>query len=410
MGLLRFKPIPSGRMGTLWTLSTIKNAALVEFGCMGHMLYSGVTLKHGGVYDLCRLYSTHIDETDIALGGTERLEHTVASVIKNDNPKVIFFLPSAVPEVIGTDLRALCDGLQQEHPDVKMIPFGQGGFNVNRHEGIKNALLTLVRHIPLDTDKTPEPTFNIIGSCADLFRFQEDAQETVRAVEGAFGIEPLCVLTSDTTVEDIERMGGAHINLVIRREGEAAAKYLERKFGTPYILHRPYGIEGTEKWLEDIGGLLGITPDRGFIDAEKSIARKRLEPVMPHFRHMARSHKEDVTLHLGAHADVVGGLLSYGCGELGFHKGVCWCDSPDMGTDELPYYPEEKWIQAVEGIKDGLFMSSGEILEWSGRSLSMQISNPDRLWHLHPYNPPLMGFRGAVTLANLWINCNIERW
>ncbi|WP_303851318.1 nitrogenase component 1 [Seleniivibrio woodruffii] len=410
MGLLRFKPIPSGRMGTLWTLSTIKNAALVEFGCMGHMLYSGVTLKHGGVNDLCRLYSTHIDETDIALGGTERLEHTVANIIKNDSPKVIFFLPSAVPEVIGTDLRALCDELQQEHPEVMMIPFGHGGFNVNQHDGVKNALLTLVKNIPAEVGKTPEPTFNIIGSCADLFRFQADAAETIRAVEGAFGIKPLCVLTSGTCIEDIERMGGAHVNLVIRREGEAAAKYLQRKYGTPYILHRPYGIDGTAEWLEEIERVLGSAFDRAFVEKERGIARSMLEPVMPRFRHMSRSHMEEVTLHLGAHADIVEGILSFGCREMGFNKGVCWCDSPDMGTDELPYYSEEKWIPAVEGLKDGLFMSSGEILEWAGRSLSMQISYPDRSWHLHPFEPPFMGFRGAVNLVNLWINCNIERW
>jgi nitrogenase molybdenum-cofactor synthesis protein NifE len=64
MGLHRFKPLPSGRMGILWTLATIRDAALVEFGCMGHMLYSGVTLKRAGVHDACRLYSTHIDETE----------------------------------------------------------------------------------------------------------------------------------------------------------------------------------------------------------------------------------------------------------------------------------------------------------------------------------------------------------
>ena len=74
MGLQRFKPLPSGRMGSLWTLSTIKNAALVEFGCMGHLFYSNVTLERTGIYDGCKLYSTHITETDIALGDTLRLE------------------------------------------------------------------------------------------------------------------------------------------------------------------------------------------------------------------------------------------------------------------------------------------------------------------------------------------------
>ena len=51
MGLYRFKPMPSGRMGIFWTLSSIKNSAVVEFGCMGHNLYSGGLLFVGIDYD-----------------------------------------------------------------------------------------------------------------------------------------------------------------------------------------------------------------------------------------------------------------------------------------------------------------------------------------------------------------------
>jgi len=51
MGLHRFKPIPSGRMGTLWTIASIRDGVVIEFGCMGHMLYSSVTLERTGVYD-----------------------------------------------------------------------------------------------------------------------------------------------------------------------------------------------------------------------------------------------------------------------------------------------------------------------------------------------------------------------
>ena len=76
MGLHRFKPMPSGRMGIFWTLSGIKNAAVIEFGCMGHNIYSGGSLRTAGVYEEkgARLYTTYIDETDIAMGDTRRLE------------------------------------------------------------------------------------------------------------------------------------------------------------------------------------------------------------------------------------------------------------------------------------------------------------------------------------------------
>ncbi|EDK34471.1 nitrogenase component 1 [Clostridium kluyveri] len=408
MGLHRFKPLPSGRMGILWTLATIRDAALVEFGCMGHMFYSNVTLKRAGVHDACKLYSTHIDETDIVFGGTSRLNHTIANVVKSDHPQVIFLLPSSIPEVIGMDISALCKELQPEYPDVRLLPFGYGGFNITQHRGVQEALLLLVKTLPVDGERTPQPTFNIIGSCADLFRFQADANEILRIMEGAFSMKPLCVMTSDTSVEQIQRMGNAHINLVIRCEGIPAAEHLKRRFDIPYILRRPYGIEGTVRWLEEIAQISGLAVNQAFLKAEREIVWSRLAPVMPSFRHIVRSHPDEAVLSLGGHADVVGGILSFGCGELSLSKGTCWCDCPHMGGEDIPYFSEDEWIRAVQAHKKGYLMASGEVLKWAGRNTEMQISNPDIKWRLHPYEPPFMGFRGAVHLANLWINEDIE--
>lgn len=408
MGLHRFKPIPSGRMGILWTLSTIRDAALVEFGCMGHMLYNGVTLQHAGVHDVSKLYSTHIDETDIALGGTNRLNKTIANVVKRDKPRVIFLLPSSIPEVIGTDISAICEELQHEYPEVDLLPVGYGGFDIIQHLGVQEALLLLVKSLPIDTARTPQPTFNIIGSCADMFRFQADANEIIRIMKGVFGMNPMCVMTSDTSIEDIENMGGSHINLVIRREGEPAAKHLKERFATPYIVDRPYGIDGTIRWLEKIKEMTGLTIDADFIKEEQAISRSRLAPVMPQFRHIVRSHPEEAILSLGGHVDVVRGILAFGCRELFLSKGRCWCNCPDMGSEDIPYFSEEEWSRVIKEHKKGYLMASGEALEWAGLNRDMQISNPDTKWRLHPYEPPFVGFRGAVHLANLWINENIE--
>ena len=408
MGLHRFKPLPSGRMGILWTLATIRDAALVEFGCMGHMLYSGATLKRAGVHDACRLYSTHIDETDIALGSTERLNHTLDHVVKNDRPQVIFLLPSSIPEVIGTDLPALCEELQPAYPGVRLLPFGYGGFNVTQHRGVQAALLLLAQALPVDVRPTPQPTFNIIGSCADLFRFQADALELLRILEGTFGLQPLCVLTSSASITEIEQMGGAHINLVIRREGEPAARHLQQRFGTPYLSGRPYGLDGTRRWLEEIAQITGLTADAGFLRTQQETCGQQLASVMPTLQHMIRAHPAETALSLGGHADVVKGILAFGCGELAFVQGTCWCDCPDMASRDIPYFAEAEWTLAVREHKQGILMASGEALAWSGRNPELQIANPDIKWRLHPYEPPLMGFRGAVHLVNLWINANLE--
>lgn len=408
MGIHQFKPPMSGRMGTLWTLAPICGAALIEYGCMGHMLYGRVFLNQAGIADGCRLYSTHIDETDISLGDTGRLERALAEIILLDKPKVVFLLPSAVPSVIGTDLTALCRELQPLYPQVKLLPFGSGGFNVDGNRGVEEALLLLAKVLPKERRKTPQATFNLIGSCADLFRFRSDAQELIRLMQGAFGMEPLCVMTSGTSVEKMEEMGGAHINLVLRREGEKAAAHLQKQFGTPYITGRPYGISGTESWIQRVGETIGKAPDLKFVQSETNKAKKLLLPSLRVFEHMLRSHPEEAALSVGGHADIVSGIRAFGCGELGLPNGDFWCDCPAMGSQEIPYCSEENWSGMIMARPKGLLMSSGEALAWAGRSRELQIANPDIKWRLSPYDPPFVGFRGAIHLAGLWLNALLE--
>ncbi|KEJ00111.1 nitrogenase iron-molybdenum cofactor biosynthesis protein NifE [Clostridium botulinum A2B7 92] len=409
MGIHKFKPPMSGRMGVLWTLASIRDAALIEYGCMGHMQYGRMFLNQAGISRGCKLYSTHIDETDISLGDTRRLNSTIAQIVERDKPKIIFLLPSSVPTVIGTDLMAICEELQPEYPDVTLLPFGYGGFDIDGHRGVQEALLLLAKTLPKDVEKTEEPTFNIIGSCADLFRFHADAEEIIRIMKGAFGIKKLCVMTSDTSVEQIENMGGAHINLVIRQEGEPAAKQLKKRFGTPYLFARPYGIEGTLEWIDKIAKISGLTLDNSFIKSEKEKSMIQISPAIYAFQHVIREHPDEARISLGGHRDVVKGILSYAEEELSLIRGNCWCDSEAMASEEIPYFSEDEWVQVISSEKKGLLMASGEALKWAKRNIDLQISNPDIKWRLNPYESPFIGFRGSVNLVNLWLNGLLDK-
>jgi nitrogenase molybdenum-iron protein alpha/beta subunit len=406
MGLHRFKPMPSGRMGILWTLAGIREAAIVEFGCMGHNLYSGAALRRGGIYEGfgAPLFTTYIDETDISMGDSTRLTATISRVIQTDHPKVIFLQPSAVPEVIGTDLVAISNVMQPDFPETRIIPIGHGSFAISQHRGVQEALLALAKTLPADIGRSAEPTYNIIGSCPDLFRFHADAAELARLMRGAFNMAPSCILSSDTSVTDIENMGAAHINLVIRREGLPAAQTLYKRFGTPFICGRPYGIRGTSDWLREAGKALGMEPDGRFIEAEQSLALAQIDYARDYLENNEWSYPDEAVVSIGGHADVVAGILKFATTELPLRKGVCWCDCPEMSEDAIPYFSEADWIPVVREHKKGYLMFSGEALKWAGKNTQLQITNPDTGWRLHPYEPPFLGYRGAVNLANLWIN------
>ncbi len=405
MGLHRFKPMPSGRMGIFWTLSGIKDAAVVEFGCMGHNLYSGSCLKQAGMYEEkgALLYTTYIDETDIAMGDTGRLEATLRYVIDHDRPEVIFLQPSAVPEVVGTDLKAVANVLQEDF-EVPLIPIGHGSFAISQHKGVQDALTDLVRAVPVDTGQMRPETYNIIGSCPDLFRYGADALEVKRLMKGAFDMEPVCVLSSDCCVAELRQMGEAGVNLVLRREGIPAAKLLEKRFGTPWVYGRPYGIQGTTRWLGAVGEACKKEPSGAFISFEETLALDQIDRAEQSLFNHHWAYPDESVLSLGGHADVVEGILRFATEELSLKKGVCWCNCPEHGSEEIPYFTENEWMPVVKNHVKGYLMCSGEALLWGKKNLQLQIDNPDIGWRIHPYEAPFVGYHGAVHLVNLWIN------
>ena len=393
-------------MGIFWTVSSIGEAAVVEFGCMGHNLYSGSLLRQSGIYEGygAPLYTTYIDETDIAMGQTYRLEATLRQVVDTDHPKVVFLQPSAVPEVIGMDMYAIANLLADEFPETKLVPLGHGSFAITQHKGVEEALLAIVKALAEDVPRTLSPTYNVLGTCPDLFNFGADLAEIERMMRGAFGMEAVCRLSSACSISDIERIGSAHVNLVIRREGIPAAEYLQKRFGTPYLYARPYGIRGTSAWLRRVGETLDTAPSEDFLDAEEKLALMQIDQPYRTLESNAWSYPEEAVLTIGGHYDVVRGIRDFAVNELPLKRGTCWCDCPEMGDEDIPFFPEEKWIPVVGSHQKGYLMFTGEALRWFGKNTDLRIANPDIQWRLHPYDPPLVGYRGAVQLVNLWVN------
>lgn len=406
MGLHRFKPVPSGRMGIFWTISSIKEAAVVEFGCMGHNLYSGAALKSAGIYEGygAPLYTTYIDETDIAMGDTSRLEATIRQVIKNDAPKLIFLQPSAVPEVVGMDMYAIAKLLQYDFPDTPLVPLGHGSFAISQQKGVEAALETICDKIPEDVEKTAVPTYNIIGSCPDIFNFGADELEIERMMKGAFGMDCVCSLSSNCSVTDIRAMGSAHLNVVIRREGIKAAEVLKKRFGTPYVFGRPYGIKGTTKWLREVGEVFGTAPSEEFIKNEEELLLLQVDRPKRTLQSNQWSYPNEAVLTIGGHYDVVKGISTFAKEEMYMYIGERWCNCPEMGDETIPYYDENKWIPIVKEHDKGYLMFTGEALRWAGKNTSLQIANPDIGLRLHPWGAPFVGYHGAVNLVNIWIN------
>ncbi len=340
MGLYKSVPPLAGRIGTLWTLATIRESAVVEFGCMGHTVYARTFLSKMGAQG-SQLYSTHIRETDIAMGDTTRLSNAIIEILENKSIKTIFLLPSTVPEIIGIDIKAIAMELSFEYPEIDFITFNTGSFNMKLSTGIEKTLLTLAKKLVRNEEKSDKPSYNIIGSCADLFNFNADCMELERLLEGAFDIEKNCVMTSNTSITSLRNLSKAHINIVIRQEGLETAKYLEKKYGIPYIYQRPYGFSNTVKWLEDIKSVLNLEISNKFIEDEKKNYIELTAPYKIILQRFMIAHGDTSKLIIAGHKDVVNGMYEVCSSEFNFRDITKYSDNIELQTDDMPYITDK---------------------------------------------------------------------
>ncbi|MFV0441561.1 MAG: nitrogenase component 1 [Lachnospirales bacterium] len=400
MGLYKSTPELSGRIGTLWTLSTIKESAVVEFGCMGHTVYARTFLSRMGANG-SKLFSTHIRETDIALGDSSRLTKAIAEILEDKEVKTIFLLPSTVPEIIGTDMKALSMELSLDYPTIKFITFPTGSFNMTLNEGIEKTLYTIVKELALQKNKSTTPTYNIVGSCADIYNYNADSIEIKRVLENTFDIKENCTLTSNTSISSIENLAMAHINIVIREEGVKTAKYLEKKFGTPYIYTRPYGFKATLNWLKEISKIINLPLNNDFLNSEEENYFDHVSPYKTMLQRFMFIHKEQSNLIAVGHKDVINGICDYCTQEYNFTDVKKYVDNTYHSNETLEFLSDEAKL-SFKTRKKCFLMASEDIIELFD-DVGIQISNPDSKWR-HPYLPPLVAFRGSVNIGTLLMN------
>lgn len=404
MGLYRYAPVPSGRMGVLWTVATVQGAAVLEFGSMGHMIYAERWLWQSVPDQKSRIYTTHLDEKDIALGITKRFSIALKEIIEKEKPEVIFVLPSAVPEITGMDMESLCEEAEIDF-GIKIVMLKKGSFHEKLHDGIEEGLYRLVKELAVGrravktVDKTDRVTCNLIGSCIDVAKFQVDVYELQRILKAALGIEVLCVLSSETSVSQIKDMGGAHINLVLRREGIKAADTIKAAFQTDYIYGRPYGYQGTVSWLEEIAKKLGLTLNREFLHHEMEEGSHTFD----YCRQLAAMLPGKALISAGGNYDVVKGILDFAVKEAGFKKKYVWCDVKDYEDPFIPYQTEEDRIKNITKDLTGILMADKTAYQMAGRKSGPFINRSLNNRNFNKYEVPYVGFRGAMNLCALWL-------
>ncbi len=211
------------------------------------------------------IYVSAISEVEAIMGDDEKLLRDLEETAGDLHPKFIAIIGAPIPYMIGTDLPAIAH-LLEERTGIPAFGFPANGMNLYT-KGISDALYALVDRFCLpakDTENASETSdapdlsagrkksltgcsrkMNILGA-TPLDLPAKGCVPAIWAWAERFGFEKGASLSLETSLEEIVRAGEACVNLVVSYGGLAAARLLQKRFGTPYIVGIPFGTVFSE--------------------------------------------------------------------------------------------------------------------------------------------------------------------
>ena len=193
-------------------------------------------------YDMdSMVYISALSEMEAVMGDDRKLVDDIVSVAKELHPGFIAVAGTPIPMVIGTDFEAVAAMIEKES-GIPTMGFPTNGMH-SYLSGASMAFAGLARRFCLgETEKTGSLSANILGLTPLDFSVNGSAQD-IKALLEQNGIEVVSSWAMGSSLEELQRAGAAHVNLVVSHAGLETAKLLKERFGTPYVAGVPVGRE-----------------------------------------------------------------------------------------------------------------------------------------------------------------------
>lgn len=395
MSLVRYFPTPSDRMGILWSLMTIQQSIIIEYGPAGTTHYGIGFYSALGVDQENRLFTTHMSEDDVVMGDVTRLEEAILEVDSSFHPEVIFIVASSISAVIGTDLAGVC-AYMQEKTKARLIALEQGGLRGDYGLGLTQVYQQLAEAFVKQEVPQLSNTYNIIGASAYSRRARSDRNEIKRLMQEAFGFHLNACWLLDTSIEELQHTAKAQVNLCLRPEALPVCQWMQEHLGIPFVEGTPYGYAGTQSWLRAIEQTLDLPVASSL--ARELAEKQRHVSSMKAISFMRRERQGKAVL-FGEYALIQGaGDFLEECGIPVSHRVLT--QSPRV-ISELPenitYLESEKErLDIVRGLQDTLVLADDVMLHHcASDNHKVRASAPVLFASEMAHHLPLCGIHGA---------------
>ena len=193
------------------------------------------------------IFISGLSEIDAVMGNDAKFINDIEAAAKELKPKFIALAGSPIPFMNGTDFPAIAQVIETE-TGIPAFAVPTNGM----HDYTYGAGLALAKIAERFVEERPirPNTLNILGATPLDFGPQKNVEAMKQKIM-QYGWEVLSTWAMGDSLETLSRAGEAEVNLVVSSVGIPAAKILEEKFGTPYVIGTPIG-EFTEVLVQEL--------------------------------------------------------------------------------------------------------------------------------------------------------------
>lgn len=226
-----------------------------------------------------RIISSSFDEFDVIAGGEGKLESSIKEAIRRYNPKIVFLFASCSSGIIGDDIDSVAARLQKDYDKTVLIPIHCEGFKSKIHSTGFDVVFNAIQNYIIG-DYRPVKESGLVNIFATTSIGYADQLELERMLN-ALGLE-VNYIPFFSSYEKLRRIPAAEYSVsVCQVFADTYMKFLEQEYGIPYVITgMPVGTRSTDRWLTEIGKLVGKEEEAAaFLEAERSAVMPEIEEL-----------------------------------------------------------------------------------------------------------------------------------
>ena len=212
-------------------------------------------------YDMDSLvFISGLSQMDAIMGNDDKFINDIVRAAKELDPRFIALVRTPIPLMTGTDFEGIARVIEKQ-TQIPVFYFPTTGMQ-SYVKGAGMALETVARELVEDSTANMTSTtknnadkkeagikrkINILGATPLDFSVNTTLNSIKKFLSRHFEI--ISTFAMGSSIEEIQKAGQADVNIVISSVGVPAAKVLEERFHTPYVIGTP--IQGFENILAE---------------------------------------------------------------------------------------------------------------------------------------------------------------